>query len=418
MSRRRLGSVLALASTLAIPALTNGCGADNPLCCTEFKAGATISGEIGGSAQAQVAVQAVADFAGIANAAVTDLAAACRSMAEDLDTPKADLDAIDAQANAASADDQQKIRMNGYCEAAVKAITSVKATAQATVKIDVQAPKCEISASAKANCQAKCDVSGKCEAKAELKCEGGKLEVSCEGSCEAEVAGGEIQCEGKCEAGCTGSCTAQGGVQCNGKCEGTCEGSGGAGTSGLDAQGNCTGTCKGTCSVTPPGVQCTGTCKGGCTAKCEASAPTAKVKCDGKCSGKAEPLKCDGKLQGGCNVDAKCDANCDASVQAKAECTPPAIVVVIEGSASGDAALEAIGKLKATFEANMGVIFAFKSRLEGMGKLVGTITGSADAIVDIKPACIPQVAIVAAKAVSDVTASADISAKLVTGATQ
>ncbi|MBS2019219.1 MAG: hypothetical protein JST00_40520, partial [Deltaproteobacteria bacterium] len=98
------------------------------------------------------------DFAGIANAAVTDLATACRSMAEDLDTPKADLDAIEAQANAASADDQQNVRMKAYCQAAVSAIGRVKGVAQATIKIDAQPPKCEISASAKANCQAKCDV--------------------------------------------------------------------------------------------------------------------------------------------------------------------------------------------------------------------------------------------------------------------
>ena len=60
---------LALMVALAAPLLTNGCSAaDNPLCCTEFKAGATIDANIGGGAEAQVAVQAVADFAGIAAA--------------------------------------------------------------------------------------------------------------------------------------------------------------------------------------------------------------------------------------------------------------------------------------------------------------------------------------------------------------
>ena len=75
---------------LALPAITN-CG-NNPLdavCCTEFKVGASIDTKIGGSAQAQVAVQAVADFSGIAAAAITDLTTACRSMASELDASAA-----------------------------------------------------------------------------------------------------------------------------------------------------------------------------------------------------------------------------------------------------------------------------------------------------------------------------------------
>ncbi len=417
--RRLTSSALLLSTALAAPFLVNGCGAEDALCCTEFKAGATISGSIGGSAQAQVAVQAVADFAGIANASIIDLATACQSMSEDLDAPKDKRDAIETEAKAASADDAPKIRMQKYCQLAIDTIASVKATAGITIKIDVQPPKCEISASAKANCQAKCDVSGKCDIKANPpKCTGGKLEVSCEGSCKAEVEGGSVSCEGSCDAACEGSCTAQGGVQCSGKCEGTCEGSGGAGTSGVDAQGNCQGTCKGTCSATAPGVTCQGGCKGSCKGTCKASAPTAKVKCDGKCEGNFEPLKCEGgKLEGGCQVDAKCDANCDASIQAKAECTPPAIRIDIQGAASGDAAIEAVTKLKATFEANMGVVFAFKSRLEGMASLVGTISGNAGAVADIKAVCIPQVIAAGVKAVGDVQASAEVTGKLVTSAT-
>src|SRR5690606_39576005 len=71
------------------------CSSDlsNPLCCNEFKVGATINADIGGSAQSQVAAQAVADFAGIASAAVDDVTAACRSMAQDLGAAKADQDA-------------------------------------------------------------------------------------------------------------------------------------------------------------------------------------------------------------------------------------------------------------------------------------------------------------------------------------
>jgi hypothetical protein len=401
---------LALAAALSIPALTNGCGAEDELCCNEFKAGAQISAEIGGSAQAQVAVQAVADFAGIASAAITDLSSACRSMAEELDAPRAKLDEAEAAGAGGSADERARAQMNAYCALALDQIAAVKAVAQGSIRIVAQPPKCQASVSAKANCQAKCDVSGKCDIKANPPtCSGGSLTVACKGSCELG-AKASIACEGKCEANCEGSCTAQGGVECQGKCEGTCKGAAQGGTGeGITATGECKGTCEGTCSVTAPGVKCEGSCNGQCTGTCSGSAEVT-AKCDGECKADFEPLKCEGgTLEGGCKVDAKCDANCDASVSAKAECTPPAIVVTIEGAAD----IEAAAKLKAVFEANMGIVFAFKSRLEAMGKVTGTIIGNADAIADIKAVCIIQVAAVGKRAVDDVTASIKVTGDLV-----
>jgi len=418
ITRQRLTSGLALAAALVVPTLTNGCsGEDNPLCCTEFKAGATIEASIGGSAQAQVAVQAVADFAGIASAAMTDLTSACRSMAQDLDAPADQLAAAEAAGASGDADDRQRAQMEAYCKLALDSIASFKAKAGGTIRIQAQPPRCEASVSAKANCQAKCSVDGKCDIKANPpRCEGGKLEIACKGSCTAE-AGAAVSCEGSCEGSCQGSCTASGGVsvECNGKCEGTCSADAQGNGNGLNAQGECAGFCNGTCTMKAdaPAVQCSGSCNGSCQGSCKATA-TASVKCDGKCDADFEPLRCEGgKLEGGCQVDAKCDANCDASVQARAECTPPSIAVVIEGSAD----VQAAARLKAVFEANMGVVFAFKSRLEGMASLAGTIAGNADAIADIKAACIIQVASVGAKAVGDVQASAKVTADLV-GSTQ
>ena len=403
---KRVKASLALAVALAFPAITN-CS-DNPLdavCCTEFKPGAAVTADIGGSAQAQVAVQAVADFSGIAAASVTDLTTACRSIAQDLDAPAADIAAAEATAPG-------KDQLKAYCDLAVKTIGTVKAAAGGTLTIDFVAPKCEASVSAKGSCQAKCDVSGKCDIKANPpKCTGGSLEVSCKGECTASGSA-EVKCEGKCDATCTGSCTAEGGVQCEGKCEGTCEGAGGAGTNGLDAQGKCTGTCKGTCSAVAPSVTCTGTCSGTCSASCKGSAE-ASVKCDGTCAGDYEPLKCTGgKLEGGCQVDAKCDASCDASVSAKAECTPPSVTVNFSGAAD----IAAAGKLKAAFEASLGVVLAFKTRLEAMAQLTSTITASGDAVVSIKVACIPAVVAAGAAAVENISASASASASIVTAA--
>ena len=402
LSKRFYGA--AMMAAVVIPSTLVGCSDDgsNPLCCTEFKVGATINADIGGSAQSQVAVQAVADFAGIASAALDDITAACRSMAQDLDAPKADQEAAEGNAD-------RRERMNAWCSLAVKAIGSVKAQAQGTLKVVFNPPKCEASVSAKANCQAKCDVSGKCDIKANPpKCTGGSLQVACKGECTAK-AGATLKCEGKCSAECKGSCTAQGGVQCSGKCEGTCKGQaeGGTGT-GIKADGTCDGTCEGTCEVTAPGVTCSGSCNGECGGSCTGSAE-ASVKCDGECKADYEPLKCEGgKLEGGCQVDAKCDANCDASVSAKAECRPPELTVEFSGAAN----IEAAGKLKATFEANLGVILAFKARLEGMASIAGTFSGNISAVTDIKAACIPPMVAAVGSAVQDVQASVSATASI------
>ncbi len=402
LSKRFYGA--AMMAAVVIPSTLVGCSDDgsNPLCCTEFKVGATINADIGGSAQSQVAVQAVADFAGIASAALDDITAACRSMAQDLDAPKADQEAAEGNAD-------RRERMNAWCSLAVKAIGSVKAQAQGTLKVVFNPPQCEASVSAKANCQAKCDVSGKCDIKANPpKCTGGSLQVACKGECTAK-AGATLKCEGKCSAECKGSCTAQGGVQCSGKCEGTCKGQaeGGTGT-GIKADGTCDGTCEGTCEVTAPGVTCSGSCNGECGGSCTGSAE-ASVKCDGECKADYEPLKCEGgKLEGGCQVDAKCDANCDASVSAKAECRPPELTVEFSGAAN----IEAAGKLKATFEANLGVILAFKARLEGMASIAGTFSGNISAVTDIKAACIPPMVAAVGSAVQDVQASVSATASI------
>jgi hypothetical protein len=402
----RFKACFVAATMLALPVVTNGCSsvtdAQAAVCCTEFKAGGTVDAKIGGGAEANVAVQAVADFAGIAAAGVDDITTACRNIATDLDADKAKGDAAEQTVD-------KRDKMKAWCTLAVETIGTFKATAKGTLTVDVKPPVCSASISAKANCQAKCSGSASCDVKANPpKCTGGSLEVSCKGECKASGSA-EVKCEGTCGADCHGDCTVEGGIQCAGKCEGTCEGAGGAGTSGLDASGKCTGTCKGTCSATPPGVKCTGSCKGTCSGSCTGSA-TASVKCDGTCTGDVTPLKCEGgKLEGGCMASVKCDGNCDASVSAKAECQPPSVGISFSGAADASAA----GRIQATLEANLPLIFAFKARLEGMAKLTATITGNADVIVDIKAACIIQVAAAAAAAVQDVTESASVTVSVV-----
>ena len=403
----RFKACLVAATMLALPVVTNGCSsvadAQAAVCCTEFKAGGTVDVKIGGGAEANVAVQAVADFAGIAAAGVDDITTACRNIATDLDADKTKSDAAEQTVD-------KRDKMKAWCTLAVETIGTFKGKAMGTLSIEVKPPVCSASISAKANCQAKCSGSASCDVKANPpKCTGGSLSVSCKGGCTAE-AGATLKCEGSCTGSCSGSCTAQGGVECTGKCEGTCTASaqGGTGT-GIQADGTCKGTCKGTCSVTAPSVKCEGSCQGSCDAKCEAKAG-GSVKCDGKCDADFEPLKCEGgKLEGGCMASAKCEGNCDASVSAKAECQPPSVAIVFAGAADVSAA----GRIQATLEANLPLIFSFKARLEGMAKLTATITGNADVIVDIKAACILQVAAAAAAAVEDVGASVSATGSIV-----
>lgn len=397
---------LALAG-LAVPML-GGCEeiteAQSAVCCTEFQVGATVNADIGGSAQSQVAAQALADFSGIASASVDDITTACRNIAQDLDASKAEQDAAEAQTD-------KREKLDAWCALAVSAIGSFKATAGATLTIDFQPPVCEASISAKANCQAKCSAEGSCDIKANPPtCEGGSLEVACKGECTAK-AGATLKCEGTCSAECTGSCTASGGVECAGRCDGTCTAS--AGGTGPQADGSCQGSCAGTCEVTAPGATCSGSCKGECGGSCTGSAE-ASVKCDGDCQADYEPIKCSGgELKGGCEVDAKCDANCDASVKAKASCSPPSVKVAFTGAANAEAA----AKLQGTFEANLGIILGFKARLEGMVDLAGTLSGNIEAVADVKAACIPAMIAAAATAGTDLTASVEASASIVTSAT-
>lgn len=389
LSKHFLGMALAVAALM--PAVLEGCSSSsggNPLCCNEFQVGAQVDANIGGSAQSQVAVQAVADLGGIASAAVDDITTACMGIAQDLDAPQADQDSAAGAAN-------KNDRMKAWCDLAVKQIGSFKAQAGGTLSVVFQPPVCEASISAKADCQAKCSGGVKCDLKANPpKCTGGTLEIECKGDCTAS-AGASVSCTGTCSGNCSGSCQAEGGVKCAGKCDGACD-------VATDSGGNCNGTCKGTCAVTAPGVQCTGTCQGKCDAACKGSA-TASVKCDGTCNADYQPLSCSGgKLEGGCTADAKCDANCNASVQAKASCTPPSVSVQFAGAASVDAA----GKLEATLKAHLGVILAFKARLTAVADLTGTLKDNVGAVTDIKAACILPVATAVGQAFTDIGASA------------
>ncbi len=373
--------------------------AQGAVCCSEFQVGGTISADIGGGVQGQLAAQAIADIAGVASVMVDDLGVACRNIAQDLDAPKADQEAADAKG---SKGDKTK----AWCELAVKQIGSFKGSA--TLTVDFQPPVCEVSASAAVDCSANCSVDASCDVKATPPtCEGGKMEVSCKGGCTGK-AGASVMCEGSCTGSCSGACEAQGGVECAGKCDGTCEASGGAGNDGIQADGTCKGTCKGTCEVTAPSATCSGTCKGECSASCEGTAE-ASVKCDGECTGEVEPLKCSGgEFKAGCEVEAECSANCDASVKAKAECKPPSVKVVFTGAADAK-----IAKLKATLEANIGAVASIEAKVKILGEVSGELKGNVGGLAEVKAACLIPLGVAIGGAVEDIGTSVQVSGSLV-----
>lgn len=401
LSKRLYG--MALIGAVSVMAFTQGCSSDNPLCCTadDFQVGGTVKASIGGSAQSQVAVQAVADIAGIAEASLTDLTTACRGIAQDLNADAA------AQADAESQTDSGT-KMNKWCELAINSITSFKAKASITIAIDVKPPVCEASVSASVDCQAKCSVDAKCDVKLHPPtCEGGKLELSCSGSCKAQ-ANASIACTGKCDlpGRCSGKCSATAtapSIDCQGKCSGTC-------SVATDSDGNCMGKCSGTCEVKGGAdVTCEGSCDGGCTGSCSAEG-SAKVTCSGECTGEAEPIRCQGgTLKGGCDVDAKCKGSCDASVSAKAKCTPPQVGIKISAEVDGGA------NLKATLEANLPIIYGIAAKLEATGKLTGTLTSnvSVSTLGDIKAACIPAVVTAVGSAADKITTAGSVSVKVI-----
>jgi hypothetical protein len=388
-----------VACLVAVPVLAQGCGGPDELCCSDPS---KVELEGRAAVEYSVATGAAADLAAVAQSSLDEVINACRNIATDLDATRDEL----ATAQATTDNDAA----TAWCTLAVAKIET-NVTAKGGLTVTFAPPTCQASVSAKANCQAKCDVSGKCDIKANPpQCTGGKLEVSCKGSCTAE-GGASVACEGSCGAECQGSCTAEGGVECTGRCEGTCEASASGEGTGIQADGTCKGTCKGTCSVTAPGAKCEGSCKGQCTGECKATANVA-VKCDGKCDGDFEPLKCEGgKLEGGCKVDAKCDANCDASVSAKAECTPPALTI--------RAGADVQAKYLDSLEANLPpLIVVVQARGEAFVKTIGTfggeLAGSISGDITVKSiACLNTAGAQVVKATGQMSAAVSASGKVV-----
>jgi hypothetical protein len=314
---------------------------------------------------------------------------------------------------------------------------------------------CSPSVSTRAACQALCAGPASCDLKA--KCEPGKLEVGCSGTCSGacDVSTGSVDCAGDCQ----GTCEAVSAVACAGTCDGTCaapswEGTcdtgctaGFSGTCGGMCNGRCDGRdsaatacggkCEGTCSAKATGTcaaSCTGRfsggrCTGQCTGKCTVDAG---ANCTGKCTGKCSVLPpsatCSGICTGGfcsveitpasctgtlnCNVSPECMAGCEAQARANADCPPASATVEVLGNLKLQQAIEAsIGAFGAALNATLALresIAGLASESQAAFSALGSVNAAASACLADK---IRAMADVSAKYQVAVSASASLGAR-------
>ncbi|HZU81524.1 MAG TPA: hypothetical protein VE987_01345 [Polyangiaceae bacterium] len=283
----------------------------------EFKLKADVAAKIKASAAAAAEVKALSEKID------ADLKVACGGLAHDLGAQGDFKDGQEA------------------CKAANKAIGDVRAKlgASAQVKVETTEPHCGVDVHAYGDCAGHCDATVK-PGGAQVKCEGGKMQGQCSGKCQGDC---EASAAATCTGECHGSCDADVKGACSGKCAGKCDGK----AMDAKANGRCDGVCDGKCDAEVKG-ECKGKCGGSCAIKGQAEC---KGTCTGSCSVEMQAPRCAGKVEPP-QMSAECKAKCDASMQAKAECTPPHVVVRVTGAA--DAQAEA--KFRAAIEKNLGAI--------------------------------------------------------------
>ncbi len=330
--------------TLAAMGLSTGCSD-----AAKALAGECGSGDAGASLSAKFDSfsAAVTALTSVEGKITSSVAGACVKIAQDLGST-ADLPTVTDGQTVSDADTKKA------CDAAVAAIGTAKAGA--TITVTYSAPACEVDASAQLDCNAKCNVSADCTPPTlEGACEPGHLSGQCSGSC-----------EGSCTAQLTAAATCSG--TCNGTCEGTCNGQTGTAGSGVACNGTCEGSCKGECTAEVTGsATCSGECKGSCSVDFQAP----------KCDVKMTPPSCE--------AAADCNAGCDGSASLKASCTPPAVTVVVTGTADT--------KLADTLKANLPALLQIKAQGELAGQAVvdlGTRAVSVASALTAEAGCVAK----------------------------
>jgi hypothetical protein len=337
-----------------------------------FKLKADVGAKIKGGVTAAVNLQALhAQIDG-------DLKVACGGIAKDLGAE------VPADADGKTS-----------CELAVKAMGDVKAKigASASLKLDVQPPKCSASIGVMADCAASCDVNVK-PGSAKVECEGGEISGKCDAECKGSC---ELTAAAECKGTCSGKCSAEMSGKCTGTCDGKCD--------GKDAKGECAGKCEGKCDGNVEGeckANCEGSCKASAGGKCEGT-------CSGGCSVEMKAPKCSGELKPP-EMSADCKASCDAKVSGNLECTPARVTIKIDGATDTAAA----AMYKAAIEKNLPLVLkvaiGMKDRAAAAAASVkGVVEGTQAVATSVKgPAAISLVACVGAPIKGAITAAAGI----------
>ncbi len=300
-----------------------GCGAQSPICGSDFDAEHGVVGDFGSdmaSAKVEAFLHATAALVIEVASVETRLRTACTRIATDLGVPASEL---------ASAD------VTVACHRAALEVRSAIETnlpTQATLSLIITPATCGVDIDAYASCVARCDVS--VTGSADVTCTGGDVYGTCSGQCMGT-------CDGTCAAGCNGSCAAT----CTGSCSGTCFGACVGTCSATNAAGECVGTCSGTCTGT-----CQGMCQGSCSASCDG---VCQGSCQGECHGKCDVAftapRCDGDVD--VQASAECKSACEADVSFAVMCSPAEVAVEIAVDVP-PARLAKLTALIATLEAN------------------------------------------------------------------
>ncbi len=423
---RHLFRALAWSTILAVPVLgAQGCSSSdltNPtdaLCCKDFKVGADLTNvdwDIKGDGKVEFGafMQASGDFTAAATATISDLTAACQTLAIDLGAKE---DAV--------TESDPGLRANAWCAAVA---TQLQASGQGSIEVVAQAPSCTVSASVQGNCEAKCSANASCTvtpAQLAARCDGGSISGKCEGSCSGSCQGSAnvaVTCEGSCSGTCEGSCSGEctGGLSgtCSGKCDGTCNGKA-TGTAGGAA---CSGTCEGKCDVAFTNPVCKGSCSGSCAGKCRGTCKAdadVKLQCEGECSGSCDvelkAPKCSGTLKppsAECQGSAECSGSCSASANAKAECTPGSLEIKAAGSLNvqAQASLKAnLPKILAIFQARGKLLVDTGTAVASLGV---SVTGKAPGFSAKAALCVIPAVEAIAEAASNAASSFEASGKV------
>jgi hypothetical protein len=325
---------LSLASSVlgALAAFLPGCGtnpASTSVVCTDFRAGADLSGStfgVTGDLQRPYGAfaQAAGDLAAVANQMLRDVGASCQGLAVELGADRND---------PRTSGKGERDAVRAWCKIAAERFDAVKPQlTRAAFVIRLATPKCTIDTGFQEDCEKKCAAQPTC------------TEPSIEERC--PVDGREGVCPGMCTGTCTGSETAP--AACEGSCSGTCFGTCGDANQPDDENGATD------CSM---GCTCTKVCKGACTAAC--NLPAAGAHCDALCAGGcSEPMRaftCNKPLAPPkCAGDVDCQKSCSASSAARAVCPAGSLTVDVAASARND---EKVAQIVGALERHLPAIF-------------------------------------------------------------